>query len=115
MSNVRANRVAEQIKKEMTDILQREVKDPRVGFVTVTAVEVTGDLQESTVFITVYGDEQQEKSSLRALESAKGFIRSEIGKRIQLRKVPEIEFKFDRSIEQGNKIEKLLRDLNKEE
>lgn len=115
MSNVRANRVAEQIKKELSDILQREVKDPRVGFVTVTAVEVTGDLQESTVFITVYGDQSQEKQTLQALERAKGFIRSEIGKRVQLRKVPEIEFKFDKSIEQGNRIEKLLRDLNNEE
>src|SRR5690554_5788483 len=99
MSNVRASRVGEQIKKELTDIIQREVKDPRVGFITVTAVEVTGDLQQSTAFITVYGDEEQRSKTLQALEKAKGFIRSEIGKRIQLRKTPELAFKFEESIE----------------
>lgn len=112
MSNVRANRVAEQLKKELTDIIQREVKDPRIGFVTVTAVEVTGDLQQSTAYITVYGDDEQRNKTLQALEKAKGFIRSEIGKRIHLRKTPELAFKFDESIEQGNRIEKLLREIN---
>lgn len=114
MSNVRANRVGEQIKKELSDIIQREVKDPRIGFVTVTAVEVTGDLQQATAFITVYGDEAEQDVTLEALDKAKGFIRSEIGKRIRLRKTPELIFKLDESIEQGNRIEKLLRELNGE-
>lgn len=114
MANVRANRVGEQIKKELTDIIQREMKDPRIGFVTVTGVDVTGDLQQAKAFVTVYGDEEERRQSLDGLEQAKGFIRSEIGQRVQLRKTPELEFEFDESIERGNRIEELLRKLNEE-
>lgn len=112
MSNVRANRVGEQMKKELGDIISRKIKDPRVGFVTVTAVEVTNDLQQATVFITVLGDEEKKDATLNGLAKATGFIRSEIGKRIRLRKTPEIYFEFDESIDYGNKIERLLADLN---
>ncbi|WP_096435365.1 30S ribosome-binding factor RbfA [Alteribacter populi] len=112
MSNVRANRIGEQIKKELTDIIQRGIKDPRVGFVTVTAVDVTGDLQQATAFITVYGDDEKRAQTLEGLSKATGFIRSEIGKRIQIRKTPELFFKFDESIERGNRIEELLRKLD---
>ncbi|MFK3959285.1 30S ribosome-binding factor RbfA [Guptibacillus hwajinpoensis] len=112
MSNVRANRVGEQMKKELGDIISRKIKDPRVGFVTVTAVEVTNDLQQATVFITVLGDEEKKEATLNGLAKATGFIRSEIGKRIRLRKTPEIYFEFDESIDYGNKIERLLSDLN---
>lgn len=115
MGNLRANRVGEQIKKELTDIIQRGIKDPRIGFVTVTAVDVTGDLQQATAFVTVYGDEDERSKSLDALEKAKGFIRSEIGQRIKLRKTPELQFKFDESIDHGNRIDELLRNLNKED
>ncbi|MGB7999837.1 MAG: 30S ribosome-binding factor RbfA [Anaerobacillus sp.] len=112
MSNVRANRVGEQMKKELGDIISRKIKDPRVGFVTVTAVEVTNDLQQATIFITVLGDEEKKEATLNGLAKATGFIRSEIGKRIRLRKTPEIYFEFDESINYGNKIERLLADLN---
>ncbi|SFP08894.1 30S ribosome-binding factor RbfA [Salibacterium halotolerans] len=114
MSNVRADRVGEQIKKEMADILSREVKDPRVQFVTVTGVDVTGDLQQARVFFTVLGDEKDQEDTIQALQKARGFIRSEIGKRVQLRKTPEISFYFDESIDYGNRIERLLKDLNEE-
>lgn len=113
--SLRANRVAEQMKKEMSDIISRRLKDPRVGFVTVTDVEVTGDLQQAKVFITVLGDEDTKAETLKALEKAKGFIRSEIGSRIRLRKTPEIFFEFDESIEYGNRIEKIIAELKKEE
>ncbi|WP_096189081.1 30S ribosome-binding factor RbfA [Evansella halocellulosilytica] len=112
MSNVRANRVGEQIKKELTEIIQREMKDPRIGFVTITAVEVTGDLQQATAFLTVYGEDEQRSKTLEGLSKAKGFIRSELGQRIKLRKTPELFFKFDESIERGNRIEELIRKLN---
>ncbi|WP_018922510.1 30S ribosome-binding factor RbfA [Salsuginibacillus kocurii] len=115
MSNVRAERVGEQMKKELADIFQRQIKDPRVQFVTVTDVEVTGDLQQAKVFITVLGEDQTQEETLTALRKAKGFIRSEIGKRIQLRKTPELQFEFDPSIDYGNRIEKLIQDLHKEE
>ncbi|TLS37372.1 30S ribosome-binding factor RbfA [Pseudalkalibacillus caeni] len=114
MSNVRANRVGEQMKKELGDIISRKIKDPRVGFVTVTGVEVTNDLQQATVYITVLGDEEKKEDTLNGLAKATGFIRSEIGKRIRLRKTPEIVFEFDESIEYGNRIERLISDLNRD-
>ncbi|MFD1360377.1 30S ribosome-binding factor RbfA [Lentibacillus salinarum] len=112
MSNIRANRVAEQMKKELGELIGQKIKDPRVGFVTVTDVEVTGDLQQAKVFISVLGDEEEKHDTLVGLAKAKGFIRSEIGKRIRLRKTPEITFEFDEAFEYGNRIEKILRELN---
>lgn len=110
----RVNRVSEQMKKELGDIITQKVKDPRIGFITVTDVEVTGDLQDATVFISVLGDEKEKEDTLTGLNKAKGFIRSEVGKRIRLRKVPEIMFEFDESIEYGNKIQSLLQQVNEE-
>lgn len=112
--SVRANRVAEQMKKELGDILNRKIKDPRLGFITVTDVDVTGDLQQATIFISILGNEKEREDSLLALEKAHGFIRSEIGNRMSLRKVPELLFEVDSSLEYGNKIDELLRDLNKD-
>ncbi|MEG9296698.1 30S ribosome-binding factor RbfA [Mangrovibacillus sp. Mu-81] len=105
----RANRVGEQMKKELSDIIGRKIKDPRIGFVTVTDVQVSGDLQQAKVYITVLGGEDQRENTLKGLAKAKGFIRSEVGQRVRLRKTPEIIFEFDESIEYGNHIETLLR------
>ncbi|GEN55821.1 ribosome-binding factor A [Halolactibacillus alkaliphilus] len=112
MSQLRANRVAEQMKKELGDILNRKIKDPRVGFVTITDVEVTGDLQQATIYLTILGSEDEKEATLVGLTKAKGFIRSEIGHRIRLRKTPELFFEIDHTIETGNRIEKLIRDLH---
>ncbi|GGM21749.1 ribosome-binding factor A [Paraliobacillus quinghaiensis] len=112
MNQMRANRVAEQMKKELGDIIGRKIKDPRVGFVTITDVEVTGDLQQAKVFISVLGEDKQKQETLIGLAKAKGFIRTEIGKRIRLRKTPELFFEFDEAVEKGNRIEHILRDLN---
>jgi ribosome-binding factor A len=112
---LRANRVGEQMKKELSDIIGRKIKDPRIGFVTVTDVQVSGDLQLAKVYISVLGDEEQRQNTLKGLAKAKGFIRSEIGQRIRLRKTPEISFEFDESIDYGNRIETLLHELNKDE
>jgi len=114
MSKLRANRVAEQMKKELGDILTRKIKDPRVGFVTVTDVEVTGDLQQAKIFISVLGNDDEKQETLTGLSKAKGFIRSEIGNRIRLRKTPEIMFAFDEALEYGNRIETILHKLNDE-
>ncbi|AQQ53715.1 30S ribosome-binding factor RbfA [Planococcus lenghuensis] len=108
---MRSNRVAEQMKKELSDIISRKLKDPRIGFVTVTDVEVTGDLQQATVYISVLGDEKQQEETLLGLSKSKGFIRSEIGQRIRLRKTPELLFEFDTSVAYGNRIDSLLRDI----
>ncbi|MCL6573382.1 MAG: 30S ribosome-binding factor RbfA, partial [Bacillus sp. (in: Bacteria)] len=111
----RANRVGEQMKKELSDIIGRKIKDPRIGFVTVTDVEVTGDLQQAKVFISVLGDEEQRENTLKGLAKAKGFIRSEIGNRIRLRKTPEIIFEWDESIDYGHRIDTLLNQLHTDE
>lgn len=112
MANLRVHRVAEQMKKEMGDIIEHRIKDPRVGFVTVTGVDLTGDLQEATVYISVLGDKDKKASTLEGLLKAKGFIRSEIGKRIRLRKTPEIQFAFDQSVEYGSHIDQLIHKLH---
>ncbi|WML49247.1 30S ribosome-binding factor RbfA [Neobacillus sp. PS3-34] len=110
----RANRVGEQMKKELSDIIGRKIKDPRIGFVTVTDVQVTGDLQQAKVFISVLGGEEQRENTLKGLAKAKGFIRTEIGHRIRLRKTPEIIFEFDESIDYGNRIQTILHKINKD-
>ncbi|EGK13676.1 30S ribosome-binding factor RbfA [Kroppenstedtia eburnea] len=115
MARIRASRVGEQVKKELSYVLQHEMKDPRVGFVTVTAVEMSGDLQQAKVYISVLGDEEKKKETLEGLEKAKGFLRTEIGRRVQLRHTPELIFKFDESIEHGQHISKLLEEVNRNE
>ncbi|CAG9619669.1 30S ribosome-binding factor RbfA [Sutcliffiella rhizosphaerae] len=112
---LRSNRVGEQMKKELSDIIGRKIKDPRVGFVTVTDVQVTGDLQQAKVFISVLGDDEKRQDTLIGLAKAKGFIRSEIGRRIRLRKTPELIFEFDESIDYGNRIESLIHELNRKD
>ena len=112
--SLRSNRVGEQMKKEITEIIARKIKDPRVGFVTVTDVAVTGDLQQATVYITSLGNDRERAETLQALEKASGFIRSEVGSRIRLRRTPELAFEFDTAIEYGNKIDALLRGLHEE-
>lgn len=114
MEHIRSNRVAEQMKKEIGEILNQKIKDPRVGFVTVTDVEVTNDLQQATIFISVLGNEEEKEETLIGLTKARGFIRSELGKRIRLRKTPEIEFQFDDAHEYGNRIDAILRELKNE-
>lgn len=114
MGSLRSSRVAEEIKKEVSVIISRELKDPRVGFVTVTGVEVTNDLRYAKIFVSVLGSEEDEERSLAALNNAKGLIRSEIGKRIRLRFAPEITFIVDKSLEKGARINQLLAQVNNE-
>ncbi|MDM5213342.1 30S ribosome-binding factor RbfA [Peribacillus sp. RS7] len=113
--SLRSNRVGEQMKKELSEIIGRKIKDPRIGFVTVTDVAVTGDLQQATVYISVLGDQEQREKTLQGLAKAKGFMRSEIGQRIRLRKTPELFFEFDESVDYGNRIESLISQINSEE
>ncbi len=108
----RASRVGEQIKKEVSQILQAEIKDPRfTGFLSVTDVEVSRDLGFARIYVSIYGSEKERQLTLKALESAVGFIRTEVGKRIRLRHVPEISFHLDKSIEYGAHISEILKDL----
>ncbi|MHB8156989.1 MAG: 30S ribosome-binding factor RbfA [Desulfocucumaceae bacterium] len=107
----RPGRLSEAIKKEVSDILKNEIKDPRLGFVTITLVEVSGDLRYARVFVSVLGSEDEQKATSLVLERAVGYIRSEIGKRIRLRYTPEIIFKLDNSIERGTRIIKLMEEV----
>lgn len=112
MARIRVGRVGEQIKKELSVILQSEFKDPRLGFVTVTGVDVTNDLSQARVYLSVLGDEEEKMETLRALAKGTGYLRSELGRRIRLRHVPELIFKLDASVEYGSRIEELLQQIN---
>ena len=105
---LRIEKLQELIKQEMSKMLLTDLKDPRIGFVTVTDVEMTGDLREAKIYVSVMGDAEQVKSSLEGLNSALGFIRREIGQRIRLRFTPEISFALDTSLDYGDHIQKLL-------
>src|SRR5690625_4055666 len=115
MVNIRANRLAEQIKKERGDIVKQKLKDPRGGFDTITDVKITNDLQQAKVFVSIFGDEEEKNDSLMGLTKATGFMRTEVGRRIRLRKVPEITFEYDEALEYGRRIDSILRELNKDE
>ncbi|TCZ80005.1 30S ribosome-binding factor RbfA [Paenibacillus albiflavus] len=114
MARVRVGRVGEQIKKELSHIIQTEIKDPRVGFLTVTGVDVTNDLSQAKVFLSILGSEEDKNNAVKALTKATGYIRSELGKRIRLRKVPELIFKIDTSIDYSSRIENLLHQIKEE-
>ncbi len=107
----RRDRVAQVLKKEIGSIIHDELKDPRLGFVTVTAVEITPDLKYSKVFFSVLGKEDEIKNTGEALNSAVGFIRRLIAQRIKLRLTPEIIFREDRSSEYSIKIEEVLNEI----
>lgn len=115
MSNMRAERVGEQMKKELMDIINNKVKDPRVGFITITDVALTNDLSQAKVYLTVLGNEKETNDTFKALEKAKGFIKTELGSRLRLRIVPELFYEYDESIEYGNKIERMIQDLHKQD
>jgi ribosome-binding factor A len=112
----RPDRVGDQIRQELSEILSRgEVHDPGIGFITLTRVKVSGDLQLARVFYTSLGDQKARKETSRALQRATGFFRRQIGARLQLRRVPEIEFRFDESIANQDRIEQILRDIHEED
>jgi ribosome-binding factor A len=105
----RANRLAEEMKKEISEILRDEIKDPRVGFVSVTRVEVSSDLRYARVYVSVLGDPVERREAEKALKKAGGFIRSQLAHRIRLRYTPELTFKLDESIEHGIRISSLFK------
>jgi len=106
----RARKLADRIKEIIAKRLDRGLRDPRLGFVTITDVQVTGDLQHATVFYTVYGTEQERDDSAAALKAATGMLRSEVGKNITARLTPTLEFQLDAIPENAAQIENLLRE-----
>jgi ribosome-binding factor A len=114
MQGKRLERVNQLIREEISTLLQRELKDPRLGFVTVTDVETTKDLRQATIFVSVLGGEEQWVSSLKALESARGFVRNWLRDHLDLRVTPALTFRADRSLEHAARIQNLLRRLSNE-
>ncbi len=108
----RPDRVADQIRVEITELLAREVKDPGIGFVTVTSVRVTADLQLARVYYSVLGDESARKQTKRALDRALPFLRRQIASRVRLRRAPELVFHYDDSLDRQDRIEALLREIH---
>jgi ribosome-binding factor A len=111
----RTEQVAEAIKEEVSTLIQRELKDPRLGFVTVTRVEVSPDLKYAKVFFSVLGDDNTKTETLKVLKRASGFLRRELSRILTTRYTPELHFEFDVAMEHGDKIQRLLLQLEQEE
>lgn len=108
----RSEKVAEAIHEMVSELLIKGLKDPRIGFVTITGVKVTDDLHLATVFFTVIGSEEERRATEKGLNSARGFIRKEMGRNLRMRYIPDIVFKYDESVEYGSRIESLLREID---
>ena len=114
MSSQRPTRVGEQIREDLTELITREVHDPGVGFITITRVDVTPDLQQARVYYTSLGDDKARRDTRRALERASPFLRRQLGRRLRLRRIPDLQFFYDESIERHDRIERILQDLQHE-
>ncbi|TLM69372.1 MAG: 30S ribosome-binding factor RbfA [Deltaproteobacteria bacterium] len=112
MPSQRAQRVGETIQQEISALLLRGLKDPRIGFVTITGVEMTPDLHLARIYYTVMGDEAARKASAAGLKSSIPFIRQQLGRQLRMKYTPDLIFQYDSSIEYGSRIESLLRDVH---
>jgi ribosome-binding factor A len=110
----RQEKLGELIAVELSDLLRTRVKDPRVGFASITHVEVSGDYRHAKIYISVMGSDEEQASTMKALKHATGFLRHELASRLTLRYMPEIVFKLDSSIEQGARILELIREVQRE-
>jgi ribosome-binding factor A len=110
----RTERLAHQIRVEMAEMITRELKDPRIGFATVTRVEVSADLDHARVLVSVFGSAEEQQGTIEGLSSAAGFIRHEIGHRLALRRAPEFTFVLDHGAEEGERLEMLLEKIHKD-
>ena len=111
----RADRVADLVRAAVAELILRELKDPRIGMVTITEVEMTDDLKHAKVFFSVVGDDETRKKSLAGLNSAAGFIRREVGRRLQLRYAPEILFRLDSAPERAQRLAELLHSTHEDD
>ena len=112
MSDVRVRKLQEFIKQEVSQMLMRGMKDPRIGFTTVTDVEVTGDLRQAKIYVSLFGSDKEKADTLQALKHARGHVRSELGKILNLRYVPEIDFDKDTSLDYSMHIESLINEIH---
>ena len=115
MHRRRIERLNEQIKRELMDMMRRDLGDPRIALATVTAVETTPDLYHARVYVTGMGGEEERKSALAGLRAARTLLRGELGRRLHIRRVPELEFVWDETLEQARRIESLLAQVRPQE
>lgn len=113
MVNIKIQKLEKQIERELSRIFLNDVKED-VGFITITGVDLTNDLSFAKIYYTVLGNEEKKQAVAKRLEKAKGFIRTTLGSRVQMRKVPELIFVYDKSIDYGNKIEQLIEKIKDE-
>lgn len=111
MARVRVEKIQELIKQEVSNIVLNDIKDPRVKFITVTAVEVTADLRHAKIYVSLFGNDEEKEKSWQGLQKALGFIRSELGKRMSIRFVPELSLHLDKSLEYIEHIQSILTKL----
>jgi len=114
MAGTRAQRLAEVIRTEASDIIRQGLKDPRIGFISITDVVVSGDLRHAKIFVSVLGDQEAKQRTMAGLNRATGYVRSQLGARLAMRFVPEILFRLDESIERGARVSSLLREVDQE-
>lgn len=114
MSERRQQRVAAEIERRASQFIREELKDPRIGFLTITGVEVNSDLTHATIFVSVLGDDDEQRDTMRALDRAKGLVKRDIGDWLRIRTTPDIIFKQDTSIERGTRILQLMKGLDTE-
>jgi ribosome-binding factor A len=114
MQGTRPARVADQIRMEISELLSREVKDPGIGFVTITWVKVSADLQAARVYYTALGDEQAQRETKRALDRATPYLRRQVAGRLRLRRAPELTFQYDQSVAREERVEQLLEQIRAE-
>ena len=116
MHGRRIDRIEEQLRIELSEIIEREIQDPRIGLTTVTAVKVSPDLRHGRVFVTVLGDAVQRKKALEGLRSAASFVRRSLSKRLHhMRRIPELSFDYDEEVEKGIRIEELFEQIKPKE
>lgn len=114
MSERRRQRVAEEIQRRTSTFIREELKDPRLGFLTITGVDVNSDLTHAQIYVSVLGSEEEQDQTMEALKRARGLIKRDIGDWLRIRTVPDITFKLDRSIERGTRILQLMKTLEHE-
>ncbi len=110
----RIDKLGDLIKEEISNLLIKEIRDPRIGMLTITDVEVSRDIRAAKVFYTVSGDDNARREAQRGLESAVGFIRSSVAHNLTIRRMPELTFMFDKSLDYGQKIDRILEELKEE-
>jgi len=111
MSSTRQQKIASVLKEELSRVIRKEMNDPRLGFISITDVQVASDLRTARVYVSVYGTPEEQTASITALEHARGFLRGLIGREVNMRYTPELSFHLDRSIERGSHVLELLKGI----